>query len=317
MPTTFPSVPSPDGDVLTRAVEATLQRPLMPAQLGSMDEIAAWLASCQGVWPPKDISYPQLHLFAGDQGISSLSCEDEVQALATHTHPTSCLAQSRGVQVVVHRPTAGRSGHIGRQDAMDTATCQESIECGRTAADRAIDQGADVLLVGTVSPGLTMVAAGLMAAVGRREPVVMVPRDCPVDEWKAAVTIIRDARFRLRNVTEDPAALMQVAGSPELAAAAGFCAQAAVRRTPVVLDGATGATAGVVANMFAPTARNWFIPACSSPWMAQDAALERLGLAPILDVNIEAESGVGAVLAVDCVRQAATLAHALCDAGER
>ena len=51
-----------------------------------------------------------------------------------------------------------------------------------------------------------------------------------------------------RGLTADPVGLLRVCGGADLAAMAGFCAQAAVRRTPVLLDGVVVTAAAMVAE---------------------------------------------------------------------
>ena len=56
---------------------------------------------------------------------------------------------------------------------------------------------------------------------------------------------------------------------------AGFLAQAAVRRTPVILDGVVVTAAALVANDLAPGAVNWWVAGHLSPEPAHALALRR------------------------------------------
>ena len=105
--------------------------------------------------------------------------------------------------------------------------------------------------------GNTTPATTLVAALTDTEPVAVVGRGTGIDDagWARKTAAIRDALYRARAVTADPVALLRVCGGADLAAMAGFCAQAAVRRTPVLLDGVVVTAAALVADRLAPGAQ--------------------------------------------------------------
>ena len=85
---------------------------------------------------------------------------------------------------------------------------------------------------------------------------------------------------------------------------AGFLAQAAVRRTPVILDGVVVTAAALVANDLAPGAVSWWVAGHKSPEPAHALALRRLDLEPLLDLGLRLGEGSGATLALPLVRSA-------------
>ena len=89
-----------------------------------------------------------------------------------------------------------------------------------------------------------------------------------------------------------------------LAAMAGFCAQAAVRRTPLLLDGLVVTAAALVAERLAPDARLWWQAGHRSPEPAHQIALNELGLTPIIDLGLRLGEGTGAAVALPIVRAA-------------
>jgi nicotinate-nucleotide--dimethylbenzimidazole phosphoribosyltransferase len=109
---------------------------------------------------------------------------------------------------------------------------------------------------------------------------------------------IRDALRRARLVISDPIALLATAGGADLAAMAGFLAQAAVRRTPVVLDGVVVGAAAVVAEELAPGAREWWVAGHQSAEPAHAIALGHLNLKPLLEFEMRLGEGSGAVAAL-------------------
>jgi nicotinate-nucleotide--dimethylbenzimidazole phosphoribosyltransferase len=113
---------------------------------------------------------------------------------------------------------------------------------------------------------------------------------------------VRDALFRARPVSSDPVALLRCCGGADLAGIAGFCAQAAVRRTPLLLDGIAVTAAALVAERLAPEARQWWQAGHRSPEPAHAVALAQLGLDPIIDLQMRLGEGTGAVMALPVLR---------------
>jgi nicotinate-nucleotide--dimethylbenzimidazole phosphoribosyltransferase len=102
-------------------------------------------------------------------------------------------------------------------------------------------------------------------------------------------------------------AVLRVAGGADLAVLAGFLAQAAVRRTPVLLDGLVAVAAGLLADGLAPGAREWWLLAQRSPEPAAARAAEHLELTPLLDLQVRTEDGSGALASLPLLSMAARL----------
>ena len=97
--------------------------------------------------------------------------------------------------------------------------------------------------------------------------------------------------------------LRKVAGA-DLAAMAGFLAQAAVRRTPCILDGSVVTAGALVAEALAPGARQWWIAGHRSAEPAHSAALSYLSMTPVLEHSMRLGEGSGAVAALPTVKAA-------------
>jgi nicotinate-nucleotide--dimethylbenzimidazole phosphoribosyltransferase len=99
--------------------------------------------------------------------------------------------------------------------------------------------------------------------------------------------------------------VLRVAGGADLAALAGLLVQAALRRTPVILDGPAACAAALAAERIAPGARGWWLVGGVSPDPAATLAIGALGLTPLLDLRITADDGTGALAAATLVTAAA------------
>lgn len=334
--TTFPVVDPPDA----AAGDAALARQLIltkpPGALGRLEALSAWVASCQGRCPPSRFERARIVVFAGDHGVtaagvSAFPAEVTAQMVGNFVAggaAINVLAELAGATVRVvdiavdteaplspdigaHKVRRG-SGNIAVTDALTPAEAVAAVEAGRAVADQEVDSGADLLIAGDMGIGNTTAATTLIALLTDSEPVAIVGRGTGVDDegWARKTAAIRDAMYRARGLTANPLGLLRVCGGADLAAMAGFCAQAAVRRTPVLLDGLVVTAAALVADRMAPGARHWWQAGHRSTEPAHTVALQRLQLEPIIDLGMRLGEGTGAAVALPVLRAAvATLAE--------
>ena len=191
--------------------------------------------------------------------------------------PTRCREQ-----IGVHKVRRG-SGDVAVADALTDDETIAAIAAGQQIADEEVDAGADLLIAGDIGIGNTTPAAVLVAAMTNAEPVAVVGFGTGIDDagWARKTAAVRDALFRTRLVLPDPVGLLRCGGGADLAAMAGFCAQAAVRRTPLLLDGMAVTAAALVAERLAPGARQWWQAGHRSTEPGHALALAELGLDPI------------------------------------
>lgn len=331
----LPSIPALDAraEAAARARQDVLTKP--PGALGRLEDLAVWISACQGVCPPMQFARPRIVVFAGDHGVtaagvSAFPPEVTAQMVATIEAGGAAInvlaelagASVRIVDVAVDSdaplsPEIGAykvrrgSGNIAVEDALSAAEVAAAVAAGRRIADEEVDAGADLLIAGDMGIGNTTAATTLIAALTDSEPVAVVGRGTGVDDagWARKTAAIRDALYRSRSVSTDPACLLRVCGGADLAAMAGFCAQAAVRRTPMLLDGVVVTAAALVADRMAPGARAWWQAGHQSTEPAHTLALARLQLEPIVDLGMRLGEGTGAAVALSILRAAvATLA---------
>jgi nicotinate-nucleotide--dimethylbenzimidazole phosphoribosyltransferase len=99
-------------------------------------------------------------------------------------------------------------------------------------------------------------------------------------------------------VSADPVALLRTVAGADITAMAAFLAQAAVRRTPVILDGVICGAAALVAAELAPGASDWWVAGHRSAEPAHTLVLEQLDLKPLLEFDMRLGEGSGAAAAI-------------------
>jgi nicotinate-nucleotide--dimethylbenzimidazole phosphoribosyltransferase len=115
---------------------------------------------------------------------------------------------------------------------------------------------------------------------------------------------VRDAARRGREHIAEPITLLATVGGADLAAMSGFLLQAAVRRTPVILDGVVSGACALVADRISFRAKAWWVAGHRSTEPAHTAALTRLGLEPVVDFGMRLGEGTGALVALPVVAAA-------------
>ncbi|WP_298088409.1 nicotinate-nucleotide--dimethylbenzimidazole phosphoribosyltransferase [uncultured Corynebacterium sp.] len=334
----FGPVSAPDEHVRELAREHHLRLTKPTGALGRLEELGVWVSACQGECPPRALDDCRVIVFAGDHGIarhgvSAYPAEVSIQMHANivaggagvnaiaSTHGASVRSVDISLDHDVPADGAGAdskdaryrvrraSGSIDREDAMSDEEVRRALEIGIRLADEAVDEGADLLIAGDLGIGNTTISATLIGAATGSEPVVVVGRGTGIDDegWKRKTAAVRDAMFRVRRLRNDPVEVLRRASSPDIAAMAAFLAQAAVRRTPVILDGAVVTSAALFADQLAPGARAWWVAGHRSAEPAHAIALKHLGLEPLLDYGMRLGEGSGAVAALPMVKAAVSI----------
>jgi nicotinate-nucleotide--dimethylbenzimidazole phosphoribosyltransferase len=330
---------APDAQARTAALARQEQLAKPSGALGRLEDVSVWLAGVTGQCPPPAIQHPALAIFAGDHGVartagtSAYPPEVTAQMVATFVAggaAATVLARTHGVTVRVvdvsvdvdwpasglpvgEDVTADRirrgSGSIDREDAMTREECRSALLLGARVVDELIDAGADLLIAGDMGIGNTTPAAALVGLLADVEPARVVGRGTGIDDttWMRKTAAVRDAMRRGRPLKGDPVGLLATAGGPDLAATTGFLLQAALRRTPVILDGVVSCACALVAHRVAFRASQWWCASHRSTEPAAVAALERLGLDPLLDLRMRLGEGSGALVALPVVTAAGDL----------
>ena len=308
-----------------------LAKPL--GALGRLEDLAAWVAAVQGVCPPRPMDRIRAVILAGDHGVSQEGVSAYprevtaamVRAFASGRAAANCLARQHEVSLRVldlgvdddladlpveiskYHITPARPIH--REDALTSAECAQALRAGRAIAETEIAAGADLLILGDMGIGNTTPAAALIAATFGLAADEVVGRGTGIDDEKLAhkTSVVATALARMGERTSDPMARLAGLGSADLAAGVGFLRTAARRGVPVLLDGIVSVAEVAVAEELDPGVIGWCAAGHRSTEPAQQLALDKLGLTPLLDLGLRLGEGTGALAAVPMLRSAVLL----------
>ena len=313
--------------------QRTLTKPA--GALGRLESMSAWLCSVQGECPPRPLDNVRVIIVAGDHGVARTAGTSAYPPEVTAQMVLNFLAGGAAVNVLARAARASvrvvdvavdvdpdfygdaaetltryrvrrSSGSIDREDALSRDEALAAFSAGSALADQAADDGVDLLIVGDMGIGNTTAAAVLVGVLASVDPASVVGRGTGIDDatWMRKCAAVRDAMRRGRPLAGDPLALLAAVGGADLALVTGLLLGAAARRTPVLLDGVITCACGMLAQRLSHEAPTWWLASHRSTEPAAATALDRLGLDPLLDLELRLGEGTGALLALPLLRAA-------------
>jgi nicotinate-nucleotide--dimethylbenzimidazole phosphoribosyltransferase len=226
-----------------------------------------------------------------------------VKALREGVATACVLARQVGATLEVVDVGVGvPTGDLTREPALDPARFRACVQAGRDAV-AALDT--DLLVLGEMGIGNTTAAAAVTAILLGRSAEASTGRGTGVDDAGLARKRAAVSAARRRVGTAAPMEVLRQAGGAELAALAGAALEARLRRLPLVLDGFVVTAAVAPLELLRPGALANAVAGHRSAEPGHRALLERLGLRPLLELDLRLGEASGALAAVPLLRLAA------------
>jgi nicotinate-nucleotide--dimethylbenzimidazole phosphoribosyltransferase len=209
----------------------------------------------------------------------------------------------RPIDVGVGEPT----GDIRVEAALTRERFEACVEAGCDAVARAASEGADLLVFGEMGIGNTTVAAAVCATLFGGDATDWTGRGTGVDDDGLArkVAAVVAATARARGLGLAPLEVLREVGGAELVAIAAAVVEARRRSIPVMLDGFVVGAAVASLHAARPGALDHCLAGHRSAEPGHSLLLERLGLDPLVDLELRLGEASGALVAVPIVRLAA------------
>jgi nicotinate-nucleotide--dimethylbenzimidazole phosphoribosyltransferase len=190
---------------------------------------------------------------------------------------------------------------------MTIGEAEQAIEVGRGLVR---DERLDVALTGDMGIGNTTASAAVICALTKLDPAMVVGRGTGVDDeglQRKLTAVKRALDVNARSISRGPLETLAAVGGLEIAGLVGVILEAAQMRKPVIIDGFISGAAALVAATMEPAVTGYLIASHRSQELGHGAVLERLGLRPLLDLDLRLGEGTGAALALPIVRAAVRL----------
>lgn len=311
-------LPAPDTAARQAAAarEGQLTKPV--GALGRLEALSLWYAGWRPVAARAPHALPHaahVAVMAGNhgvaaRGVSAFPAEVTAQMVANFRAGGAAinqLAATGGAALSVHpledlRPTAD----FTEGPAMEEACLLRCLQAGWAA----VPAGCDLFIAGEMGIGNTTSAAALSAALWGGAAEEWVGRGTGVDAAGLARkrAVIAAGLARHAAALADPWEALRRLGGHEIAAMTGALLAARMARVPVLLDGFVASAAASVLARAAPDALAHVQAGHRSAEAGHGRLLQRLGLVPLLDLEMRLGEGSGAAVALSVLR-AALAAH--------
>ncbi|MFB6440996.1 nicotinate-nucleotide--dimethylbenzimidazole phosphoribosyltransferase [Streptomyces sp. NPDC056411] len=324
-----------DAKALGEAWERQKRMTKPAGALGMLEIISAQLCGLSRKCPPPIPEPAAVAIFAGDHGVHAQGVTPWPQEVTGQMVANflgggavcNAFANQVGAEVcVVDVGVAGelpatpgllpRKVRAGTADftagpAMTHKEVFKAIEVGIETARDLIAAGNKVLLTGEMGIANTTTSAALIAVYTGVDPAEVTGRGTGINDETHArkVDVVRRALELHQPDPADPVGVLAAVGGLEHAALVGLILGGASLRTPVILDGVSAGAAALVARAIAPEALAACIAGHRSAEPGHVAALNKLGLRPLVDLDLRLGEGTGALLALPVVQSAARAMH--------
>lgn len=209
-----------------------------------------------------------------------------------------------------HARIAPGTSSLAHGPAMTVAEFDAAWKVGAEEAESAMADGYRLLIAGEMGIGNTTPAACLTALLtgaapeGATGPGAGAGAD--VVAVKARIVAVATARAAALLAGDPRGAIAEVCGH-EIAAMAGFFARGAELGATLLLDGYVATAGALIAERLAPGTARSLIAGHRSAEPGHKAALDALGLEPLLDWGMRLGEGTGALVALPLIDTAAAL----------
>ncbi|MGA5316052.1 nicotinate-nucleotide--dimethylbenzimidazole phosphoribosyltransferase [Streptomyces pseudogriseolus] len=324
-----------DAKALGEAWERQKRMTKPAGALGMLEIISAQLSGLSRQCPPPIPEPAAVAIFAGDhgvhaQGVTPWPQEVTAQMVANFLGGgavCNAFAAQVGAEVCVVDvgvsadlpATPGllpRKIRAGTSDmtagpSMTREEAKQAVEVGIETARDLVAAGNKALLTGEMGIANTTASAALISVFTGADPAEVTGRGTGInDETLARKTdVVRRALELHQPDPSDPLGVLAAVGGFEHAAIVGLLLGGASLRTPVILDGVSAGAAALVARAIAPEVLAACIAGHRSAEPGHVAALNKLGLRPLVDLDLRLGEGTGALLALPLVQSTARAMH--------
>jgi nicotinate-nucleotide--dimethylbenzimidazole phosphoribosyltransferase len=327
------SIPPLDREVMVRAA-ARQERLTKPAgSLGMLEDLAIRLAGMTGrldsplqdavvftlaadhgvasegvsAYPPEVTAQMVMNFLRGGAAINVLARQAQARVVVADLGvDADLLAQPQLRALKVRLGTAS----ITEGPAMSVAEAMQAIEAGRGLVRDEMAAGLDIVLTGDMGIGNTTAAAAVICALSGVDPSGIVGRGTGIDDaglQRKLGAVRRALEVNAALIADGPLATLSGVGGLEIAGLVGVILEAAHQRRPILIDGFISGAAALAAMAIAPDVSGYLIASHRSQELGHAVVLERLGLRPLLDLELRLGEGTGAALALPLVRASVRL----------
>ncbi len=184
--------------------------------------------------------------------------------------------------------------------AMTRDEAMKCIDVGLDLANEYVEKGYKLFGTGEMGIANTTPSSAVAAVLVQKPVEEVTGKGTGIDEhtWRNKVKVIKDAISINNPDPSDPVDVLSKVGGTEIGGIAGLVIGAAANRIPVIIDGFISTAGALIAYAMEPKTKDYMFAAHNSQEIGHKAMLEKIGLRPILDLDLRLGEGTGAALAM-------------------
>jgi nicotinate-nucleotide--dimethylbenzimidazole phosphoribosyltransferase len=315
-------IESVQSDLLGKACARLDSLTKPQGSLGRLEEFAKKLVLLTGQEMPHSFSKKAIFTFAGDhgvveEGISLFPKEVTIQMVYNFLRggaAINVLARHAGVDEVVidigvdydfgeekdllSRKVIKGTKNMRKGPAMTREEAQKCIDTGIELALKYAEKGYNIFGTGEMGIGNTTPSSAIAAVIAGATVREVTGRGTGITDETLArkIKVIEDSIALNKPDPGDPIGVLAKVGGAEIGGITGLILGAASKKIPVVIDGFISTAGALIAYAIEPAVKDYMFAAHNSVEKGHAIILEKMGLKPILDLDLRLGEGTGAVI---------------------
>jgi nicotinate-nucleotide--dimethylbenzimidazole phosphoribosyltransferase len=210
---------------------------------------------------------------------------------------------------LLQRKIARGTRNMVREPAMTRNEALAALAVGVELARAWARGGCDLMGTGDMGIGNTTASSAVIAALSGMRAAAVTSRGTGIgdDALRCKIAAVETAIRLHAPDPHDPVDVLAKVGGFEIAGIAGLIIGAAAAGVPVVIDGFISGAGALIACEMNPAIRDYLFAAHLSVEQGHRHMLERMGLRPLLDLDLRLGEGTGAALGMSLVEAGAKL----------
>jgi nicotinate-nucleotide--dimethylbenzimidazole phosphoribosyltransferase len=204
------------------------------------------------------------------------------------------------IEGLVSRKVMKGTSNMRKGPAMTRYEAEQCLEVGIELSEVFAKKGYHIFATGEMGIANTTPSAAIAAVLTGRAVSEVTGRGTGIADavLKNKIRVIEDSIALTKPDPGDPVDVLAKIGGTEIGGIAGLIIGAAAQRIPVIIDGFISTAGALIAYCIEPLTKDYMFAAHNSVEIGHRVMLEKLGLRPILDLDMRLGEGTGAALAM-------------------
>ncbi len=203
----------------------------------------------------------------------------------------------------ISKKVVSGTNNMRKGPAMSREEAVKCVEVGMSLATEYAKKGYKIFGTGDMGIANTTPSSAITAVLTGKSVEDITGRGTGIndDAWKNKVQVIKDAIEINKPDAGDTIDVLAKVGGAEIGGIAGLILGAAANKVPVVVDGFISTAGALIAYTIDPRSKDYMFAAHKSQEIGHTAMLDKMGLRPIVDLDLRLGEGTGAALAMHMI----------------